>query len=127
MDRRPLPPFSAETAIQKVRMAEDAWNTRNPADVALAYSLESQWRNRAEFIQGRDAIEAFLTRKWNKELDYRLIKEVWTFCANRVAVRFATSGMTTAITGSAAMGTRTGSSTNMVSCACASPASTTFP
>jgi len=89
MDRPPLRPFSAETATQKVRMAEDAWNTRYPAKVALAYSLESQWRNRAEFIQGRKAIEAFLTRKWNKELDYRLIKEVWAFRANRIAVRFA--------------------------------------
>ena len=89
MDRPPLPPFSAETATQKVRMAEDAWNTRNPGKVALAYSLESQWRNRVEFIQGREAIEAFLTRKWNKELDYRLIKEVWAFRANRIAVRFA--------------------------------------
>ena len=73
MDRPPLPRFSAETAAQKARMAEDAWNTRDPAKVALAYTLDSRWRNRAEFIQGRDAIEAFLTRKWNKELDYNTV------------------------------------------------------
>jgi nuclear transport factor 2 (NTF2) superfamily protein len=89
MDRPPLPPFSAESASQKTRMAEDAWNTRDPAKVALAYTDDSQWRNRAEFIRGRDEIEAFLTRKWNKELDYRLIKEVWAFQDNRIAVRFA--------------------------------------
>ena len=80
MDRPPLPPFSAESAAQKARMAEDAWNTRDPAKVALAYTLDSRWRNRAEFIQGRDAIEAFLTRKWNKELDYRSYgNENWEF------------------------------------------------
>ena len=89
MDRPPLPPFTAETAAQKARMAEDAWNTREPARVALAYTVDSRWRNRAEMFQGRDAIEAFLTRKWNRELDYRLIKEVWTFAENRIAVRFA--------------------------------------
>jgi uncharacterized protein len=89
MNRPPLPPFTAETSAQKVRMAEDAWNSRDPAKVALAYSIDSQWRNRAEFFQGRDAIEAFLTRKWNKELDYRLIKEVWAFHDDRIAVRFA--------------------------------------
>ena len=89
MTRPPLPPFTAETAAQKARMAEDAWNTRDPATVALAYTLDSRWRNRSEFFQGRDAIEAFLRRKWNKELDYRLIKEVWTFRDNRIAVRFA--------------------------------------
>jgi uncharacterized protein len=89
MDRPPLPPFTAETSAQKARMAEDAWNSRDPATVALAYSVDSQWRNRAEFFQGRDAIEAFLTRKWNKELDYRLIKEVWAFHDDRIAVRFA--------------------------------------
>jgi uncharacterized protein len=76
MNRPPLPPFSAETAAQKARMAEDAWNTREPARVALAYTIDSRWRNRAEFIQGRAEIEAFLVRKWNRELDYRLIKEV---------------------------------------------------
>jgi nuclear transport factor 2 (NTF2) superfamily protein len=89
MSRPPLPPFTAETAAQKVRMAEDAWNTRDPARVALAYTADSRWRNRAEFLQGRDAIVAFLTRKWNRELDYRLIKEVWAFRENRIAVRFA--------------------------------------
>jgi nuclear transport factor 2 (NTF2) superfamily protein len=75
MSRPPLPPFTAETAAQKVRVAEDAWNTRDPARVALAYTTDSRWRNRSEFFEGRAAIEAFLTRKWNRELDYRLIKE----------------------------------------------------
>ena len=89
MSRPPLPPFTQETAAQKVRMAEDAWNTRDPVRVALAYTEDSRWRNRAEFVQGRPAIEAFLTRKWNRELDYRLIKELWTFRENRIAVRFA--------------------------------------
>ena len=86
MNRPPLPPFTAETAAQKARMAEDAWNTRDPARVALAYTTDSRWRNRAEFIHGRAEIEAFLTRKWKRELDYRLIKEVWTFRENRIAV-----------------------------------------
>ena len=89
MTRPPLPPFTCETAIQKVRMAEDGWNTRDAAKVALAYSPDSQWRNRAEFLSGREAIEAFLTRKWTRELDYRLIKELWAFTYNRIAVRFA--------------------------------------
>ena len=89
MSRPPLPPFTALTAPQKARMAEDAWNTRDPARVALAYTTDSRWRNRSEFLQGRAAIEAFLTRKWNRELDYRLIKEIWTFRDNRIAVRFA--------------------------------------
>ena len=89
MARPPLPPFTAETAAQKARMAEDAWNTRDPARVALAYSENSRWRNRAEFFSGRPAIEAFLIRKWNRELDYRLIKELWAFHENRIAVRFA--------------------------------------
>ncbi len=87
--RPPLPPFTRETATQKVRMAEDGWNSRDPARVALAYTLDSRWRNRAEFLQGRAAIEALLTRKWNRELDYRLIKELWAFQENRIAVRFA--------------------------------------
>ena len=82
-------PYTAETAAQKARLAEDAWNTRDPVRVAQAYTIDSRWRNRAEFLQGRDAIEAFLTRKWNRELDYRLIKELWTFHDNRIAVRFA--------------------------------------
>ena len=86
--RPPLPPFTLETATQKVRMAEDAWNTRDPQRVALAYTTDSRWRNRAEFLLGRAAIEAFLTRKWQRELDYRLIKEIWTFRENRIAVRF---------------------------------------
>ena len=89
MSRPPLPPFTGQTAIEKVRLAEDGWNGRDPARVALAYTPDSQWRNRAEFLQGREAIEAFLTRKWARELDYRLIKELWTFGANRIAVRFA--------------------------------------
>jgi nuclear transport factor 2 (NTF2) superfamily protein len=87
--RPPLPPFSAETAAQKVRLAEDAWNTREPRRVALAYTADSVWRNRAEFLEGRDEIIAFLTRKWNRELDYRLVKEMWTFGGDRIAVRFA--------------------------------------
>jgi uncharacterized protein len=89
MSRPPLPPFTSQSATQKVRMAEDAWNTRDPARVALAYTPDSRWRNRAEFLQGREAIEAFLRRKWARELDYRLIKELWAFCGNRIAVRFA--------------------------------------
>lgn len=87
--RPPLPPFTRETAVQKVRMAEDGWNTRNPERVALAYTEDSYWRNRAEFIRGRAAIIAFLQRKWAKELDYRLIKELWAWEGNRIAVRFA--------------------------------------
>jgi nuclear transport factor 2 (NTF2) superfamily protein len=89
MPRPPLPPFTAETAAQKARMAEDAWNSRDPARVAQAYTAQSQWRNRAEFFSGRDLIEQFLQRKWQRELDYRLIKEVWAFTENRIAVRFA--------------------------------------
>jgi len=87
--RPPLPPFTRETAAQKVRMAEDAWNSRDPARVALAYTPDSRWRNCAESLQGREAIEAFLTRKWKRELDYRLIKELWAFHENRIAARFA--------------------------------------
>jgi uncharacterized protein len=89
MSRPPLPPFTAETAAEKVRLAEDGWNSRDPARVALAYTVDSRWRNRAEFVEGRDAIVAFLTRKWQRELDYRLIKEVWAYRDNRIAVRFA--------------------------------------
>jgi nuclear transport factor 2 (NTF2) superfamily protein len=87
--RPPLPPFTLETAIQKVRAAEDAWNSRDPERVALAYSSDSRWRNRAEFLAGREEIVAFLRRKWARELDYRLIKELWAFGDNRIAVRFA--------------------------------------
>jgi nuclear transport factor 2 (NTF2) superfamily protein len=89
MARPPFPPFTEATAIEKVRLAEDGWNTRDPAKVALAYTPDSKWRNRAEFFTGREAIQAFLTRKWIRELDYRLIKELWTFAGNRIAVRFA--------------------------------------
>ena len=88
MARPPLPPFTLESAAQKVRMAEDAWNARDPEKVALAYSEDSRWRNRAEFFQGRDQIVAFLRRKWTRELDYRLIKELWAFHEDRIAVRF---------------------------------------
>jgi nuclear transport factor 2 (NTF2) superfamily protein len=89
MSRPPLPPFTEATAIEKIRLAEDGWNSRDPAKVALAYTVDSAWRNRAEFITGRDEIVGFLTRKWKRELDYRLIKELWTFAGNRIAVRFA--------------------------------------
>ena len=85
----PLPPFTRESAIIKVRAAEDAWNTHDPQRVSLAYSVDSRWRNRAEFINGREQIVAFLTRKWSRELDYRLIKELWAFTEDRIAVRFA--------------------------------------
>jgi uncharacterized protein len=88
-NRPPLPPFTRETAIQKVRLAEDAWNSRDPEKVALAYSIDSKWRNRSEFVNGRPEIVAFLGRKWKEELDYRLIKELWAFDDNRIAVRFA--------------------------------------
>lgn len=87
--RPPLPPFTYETAVQKVRMAEDGWNGRNPEKVALAYTIDSQWRNRAEFPVGREQIIAFLTQKWAKEHEYRLIKELWAYAGNRIAVRFA--------------------------------------
>ncbi len=87
--RPPLPPFSRETAIQKVRMAEDGWNSRDPQRVSLAYTVDSRWRNRAEFISGREEIVQFLRRKWARELDYRLIKELWAFTGDHIAVRFA--------------------------------------
>jgi nuclear transport factor 2 (NTF2) superfamily protein len=89
MSRPPVPPFTKETAGHKVRAAEDAWNSRNPAQVALAYTVDSHWRNRSEFLTGRAEIETFLTRKWQQEHEYRLIKELWTFAENRIAVRFA--------------------------------------
>jgi nuclear transport factor 2 (NTF2) superfamily protein len=85
----PVPPFTRSSAIEKVRLAEDAWNSRDPERVALAYTVDSRWRNRAEFINGREEIVAFLTRKWNRELEYRLIKELWACEGNRIAVRFA--------------------------------------
>jgi len=87
--RPPMPPFDAQTAAHKVRLAEDAWNARNPERVALAYTPASVWRNRAEFLSGREAIVEFLTRKWSRELDYRLIKELWAYHGNRISVRFA--------------------------------------
>ncbi len=87
--RPPFPPFDGDSATQKVRMAEDAWNTHDPERVALAYTLDSTWRNRAEFLSGREAIRDFLVRKWNRELEYRLIKELWAFHGHRIAVRFA--------------------------------------
>lgn len=89
MSRPPFPPFNPETAAQKARMAEDAWNSRDPEKVALAYTEDSEWRNRAEFFKGRPAIAEFLRRKWAREIEYRLIKEVWAFTDNRIAVRFA--------------------------------------
>ncbi len=88
-NRPPLPPFTRESAIQKIRLAEDAWNSRDPARVVLAYSPDTRWRNRAEFPVGREQARAFLERKWARELDYRLIKELWAFAGNRIAVRFA--------------------------------------
>ncbi|MCN9242300.1 nuclear transport factor 2 family protein [Streptomyces sp. RY43-2] len=87
--RPPFPPFTRDTALEKVRAAEDGWNSRDPEKVALAYTADSRWRNRAEFINGRDEIVAFLTRKWRRELEYRLIKELWAFDGDRIAVRFA--------------------------------------
>jgi uncharacterized protein len=87
--RPPLPPFTAATAAEKVRLAEDAWNTRDPERVAAAYTVDSRWRNRAEFLSGRAEIEQFLARKWARELEYRLIKEMWAFEGDRIAVRFA--------------------------------------
>jgi uncharacterized protein len=87
--RPPLPPFTGESAVQKVRLAEDGWNSRDPQKVALAYTIDSRWRNRAEFVVGRENIIAFLSRKWAAELEYRLIKELWAFGGNRIAVRFA--------------------------------------
>lgn len=87
--RPPLPPFTRESAIEKVRLAEDGWNSRDPAKVVLAYTEDTRWRNRAEFANGRKEVEEFLTRKWNRELDYRLIKELWAYTDNRIAVRYA--------------------------------------
>ncbi len=89
MDRPPLPPFTRDTAVRKVRLAEDAWNTREPSRVALAYTPDSRWRNRSEFLHGRDEIESFLERKWQREHQYRLTKALWAFHADRIAVRFA--------------------------------------
>ncbi len=87
--RPPLPPFTRESAIEKVRLAEDGWNSRDAEKVSLAYTLDTQWRNRADFVENREEAQNFLIRKWNKELDYRLIKELWAFTDNRIAVRYA--------------------------------------
>lgn len=87
--RPPLPPFTRDSAIEKIRLAEGAWNSRDPARIGLAYSVDTRWRNRAEFVDGRDAAVALLERKWARELDYRLIKELWAFDGHRIAVRFA--------------------------------------
>jgi uncharacterized protein len=108
--RPPLPPFTRESAIQKVRLAEDGWNARDPRKVALAYASDSRWRNRLEFINGRNEIIAFLSRKWAKELDYRLIKELWAFAGNRIAVPFAYEWHDDWVTGIGPMAVRTGSS-----------------
>lgn len=86
--RHPLPPFTMETALQKVQAAEDAWNTKNPEKISMAYTVNTEWRNRTDFINGREEVKAFLTRKWQKELDYKLKKELWGFRENRMAVRF---------------------------------------
>jgi nuclear transport factor 2 (NTF2) superfamily protein len=116
----PTPPFTRETAIAKIRMAEDAWNSRDPQRACLAYTKDSQWRNRSEFINGRTEIVAFLTRKWNKELDYRLIKELWAFTDNRIAVRFAYEWHDDSGNWSGLTGTRTGNSMQPGSCCAAS-------
>lgn len=107
--RPPLPPFTRESAAQKVRAAEDGWNSRDAAKVALAYTVDSEWRNRSEFVHGRTQIIDFLQRKWRREQEYRLIKELWAWSDNRIAVRFAYSGKMTAATGFALTATRTGS------------------
>ncbi len=125
--RPPLPPFTRETAAQKVRLAEDAWNTRDPQRVALAYTVDTIWRNRAEFPVGREQVQAFLERKWARELDYRLIKELWAFDGPTSPCALPTSGATTPVTGSAPMATRTGSSTSTATCIDALPASTISP
>ena len=109
----PFPPFTRETAIQKIRMAEDGWNSRDPQRVSLVYTQDSQWRNRAEFPKGRAQIVKFLTHKWAKELDYRLIKELWAFRDNRIAVRLRMNGTTMRATGFALTATKIGSSMSM--------------
>src|SRR3989442_15776924 len=123
--RPPLPPFDRETAVKKVRLAEDAWNSRDAERVSLAYTVDSVWRNRAEFVTGREAIVQFLKRKWTRELDYRLIKELWVGAAIALQCASHTSGMTTAVTGSAPTATRTGSSTATGSCGAVTRASMT--
>jgi hypothetical protein len=125
--RAPLPPFTRDTAMQKVRLAEDGWNTRNPAKVALAYAIDSRWRNRSEFINGRSEIIAFLSRKWAKELDYMLIKEMWASRETALPYASLTSGTTTRVTGIGRMAMRTGSSMMMGSWFHGWHQSTTFP
>jgi len=125
--RPPLPPFTRESAIQKVRLAEDGWNTRDPAKVALAYAIDSRWRNRSEFINGRSEIIAFLSRKWSRELDYRLIKEMWAFTGNRIAVRFAYEWHDDSAHWYRSIAMRTGSSMTTGSWRQGMHQSTTFP
>jgi uncharacterized protein len=122
--RPPVPPFTLETARQKVKAAEDAWNTCDPEKVAGAYTPDSQWRNRDEFFQGREAIVEFLTRKWARELDYKLMKELWAFHDNHISVRFEYE-CRDADSGGARTATSTGSSTSSATCAAATPRSTT--
>jgi nuclear transport factor 2 (NTF2) superfamily protein len=114
--RPPLPPFTQEAAVQKVRLAEDGWNSRDPEKVAFSYSFDSRWRNRSEFVIGRQDMTAFLTRKWTKELDYRLMKELWAFGGNRIAVRFAFEWHDDSGNWYRSYGTRIGNSTTMASC-----------
>ena len=121
----PLPPFSLETARQKVQAAEDAWNSRDPERVALAYTPDSEWRNRAEFFAGRDAIKAFLQRKWAKELEYRLKKELWCFTDNRIGVRFEYEWHDDSGNWFVRMAMRCGSLPTADSCSAASRVSTT--
>ncbi len=123
--RPPVPPFTRETALQKVRAAEDAWNTRDPTRVPNAYTPDSRWRNRDEFFSGREAIAAFLARKWARELDYRLIKELWAFTDNRIAVRSSTNRTTPTGSDGAVTAMRIGCSTPTAPWPSATPASTT--
>jgi len=125
--RPPFSPFTRDSAMQKVRLAEDAWNTRDPAKVALAYTIDSRWRNRSEFINGRNEVIAFLSRKWAKELDYRLIKEPWAFTGTALRCGSLTSGTTTRITGIAPTAMKTGTSVMMASWFHGLHQSTTFP
>ena len=124
--RAPVPPFTEETATQKVRMAEDTWNTRDPERVSLAYTIDSSWRNRHEFLSGREAIVQFLQRKWAKELDYRLIKELWAFHGSRIAVRFAYEWHDDSSNGSVPTVMKIGNLTSKVLCGGESRVSTTF-
>ena len=123
--RPPVPPFTEETARQKVQAAEDAWNTRDPDKVAAAYSEDSQWRNRDEFFSGREAIADFLRRKWAREREYALRKDLWAFTGNRIAVRFQYESRTNPASGGAATATSSGSSTTRATCAGARRRSTT--